>query len=131
MLRAEIDLVDGVQAPRAARRASRAVLGGWGYRDEDALEVVELVVTELVTNALRHAPGTPFQLQLESGDRLRVAVVDGSALVPVARAMDAASEGEESGRGLHIVSELADAWGFEDLPDGKRIWVDLPFAPQG
>jgi anti-sigma regulatory factor (Ser/Thr protein kinase) len=127
VLEAHIDLLDDLQAPRAARRATRAILKGWGYRDDAALEAVELVVTELVTNALRHAGGG-FQLQLQSGRSLRVAVADGSALVPVARAMD--DEGE-SGRGVHIVTELARDWGVEEREGGgKRIWVDLPFAPR-
>ena len=121
-------LLDGGHA--AVPRARAFVGDALRRREAELAADAALVVTELVTNALRHAAGSPFQLVLESEQTLRVVIVDGSALLPVARAIDADSASQESGRGLHIIGELADEWGIDDLADGKRIWVDLPFGPE-
>ena len=100
----------------------RAVCSAWRY--EGALEDAELVVSELVANAVRHAGGSVDVVLEVTGDvqHLKASVYDGSALSPEIRRLGAE---EEAGRGLRIVEELALDWGTEEQQEGKRVWVDL------
>jgi anti-sigma regulatory factor (Ser/Thr protein kinase) len=108
-----------------ARRAARTVLTSW---DLQALaEDVDLVVSELVTNALLHTgvgPGgalDPVRLELECDrDALTCRVVDSCPLPPLP---EEAGHDAESGRGLILVEALASAWDWEDLPEGKAVWA--------
>ena len=84
-------------------------------------ETGELLVSELTTNALRHATG-PFEVRVRAKPRVRVEVRDASTRPPTVKDIDTA---EESGRGLQIVSQLARAWGTEELADGKVVWFEL------
>jgi anti-sigma regulatory factor (Ser/Thr protein kinase) len=82
----------------------------------------ELLVSELTTNAVRHADAG-FTLRINmTADELRVEVTDIGAGVPVRR-----SPGlfDASGRGLQIVEALSDAWGFDATPSGKTVWFTL------
>jgi len=85
----------------------------------------ELVVSELVTNAYRHAPGTDsFELELvRREDGVRIALADGNAVRPVIAELKA--DNQPTGRGMAIVAALATRWGAEDHHGGKRVWVDL------
>src|SRR4051794_5466806 len=81
-----------------------------------------LLVSELATNVIRHA-GTPFFLSADVGLRsLRVEVADGVPDLPVIRHPEPS---EPEGRGMMLVSELADDWGAEPMPDGKLVWFEL------
>jgi PAS domain S-box-containing protein len=94
-------------------------LSGWGLTD--AAFVTGLVVTELVTNAIRHAV-SPIQLRLIRDRRLICEVSDGSSTAPhlrQARAFD------EDGRGLLLVSRLTQRWGTRQFPHGKTIWAEV------
>lgn len=108
---------------RRARRVTRDTLAGWnldGFRD-----VVELLVGELVTNALCHAPG-PCRFTLSAVDGLLRCEVEDSDPhlpgLPETRAFD------ESGRGLQLVDMLACCWGSVRTPVGKIVWFELPIA---
>ncbi|MEO6318608.1 MAG: ATP-binding protein [Acidimicrobiales bacterium] len=83
-----------------------------------------LLVSELATNAVRHA-GTPFEVTVEvRGPSVRVAVIDGDISHPPRVRRPGADE--TSGRGLLIVEELAERWGTEVLGDGsKSVWFVL------
>ncbi len=123
-LTAHIDMPLGMQAPRSARTAVSAVLNAWGYRDEGWLELAAVVVSELVTNAVRHGGGC-LELDLESHDgRVVVAVADGSAVVPRRRAPD-----DAGGRGLALIEGMSSRWGVHDHQGGKRVWVELTSCP--
>jgi anti-sigma regulatory factor (Ser/Thr protein kinase) len=91
--------------------------------DGQARETAALLVTELVTNAARHVGG---MLRLEVAvekETLRVEVRDGSPFLPAGPALP--EWASESGRGLFLIDALADRWGADVLPDGKRVWFEL------
>jgi anti-sigma regulatory factor (Ser/Thr protein kinase) len=85
-------------------------------------EVAELLVSELVTNALRHAsrPITVTALLLD--EVVALAVRDGDTPLPRLRKV---SDADEGGRGLQLVAMLAARWGARPTPDGKVVWCDL------
>jgi PAS domain S-box-containing protein len=93
-------------------------LNGWDLGD--AVCVTELVVTELVTNAIRYAK-SPIQLRLIRDQTLICEVSDGSSTAPHMRRALADDEG---GRGLFLVSQLSQRWGSRQTPRGKTIWAE-------
>ncbi len=113
------------RSPGHARRWTQRRLDAWGVDDA----VFTLLVSELVTNSVRHAR-TPATLTLAlSGGRLEVGVVDDDEesvhVVGLGGGTDAAEHGErlaESGHGLRLLDALADAWGVTRTPSGKRVW---------
>jgi PAS domain S-box-containing protein len=80
----------------------------------------ELVVSELVTNAIRYA-ATPIRLRLLRDARLTCEVSDGSSTAPRLRHARSTDEG---GRGLFLVAQLAQRWGARYTGEGKIIWAD-------
>jgi anti-sigma regulatory factor (Ser/Thr protein kinase) len=106
------------------------VLAAWAA--ESFCEDATLLVSELVTNVVRHVAG-PLTMRLEvaltdsgpsDGGRtergLRVAVVDRSPAPPVVGA-----RGPAGGYGLGLVVAIADRWGSEEHRGGKRVWFEL------
>ncbi|MFI0816065.1 SpoIIE family protein phosphatase [Streptomyces sp. NPDC021098] len=104
------------------RAAAVRQLAEWG-RDEVAF-VAELLLSELVTNALRHASG-PIRVRLLHGRTLICEVSDTSSTSPHLRR---AATTDEDGRGLFLVAQLALAWGTRHTADGKVIWAECPLA---
>lgn len=103
------------------RRLTRARLAAWGL--EGCSDVVELLVSELVTNALCHAPGS-CRLTLSALDGLlRCEVEDTSTELPGMRNDRAWDEG---GRGLYLLDMLSCCWGGSRTPTGKTMWFELP-----
>ena len=106
----------------AARRFVRDVLNA-RHIDDGIVETVELLTSEVVTNAIVHARSGP-QLEVElHGNVVRVAVRDVGPGVPVRRlsAVD-----DVCGRGVIIVDKLATAWGVEQERNGaKRVWFEV------
>jgi len=87
---------------------------------------IELLLSELATNAINHAR-SPFSVVVRyDGQRLRIDVEDSSPLVPLMRTP---SSDDTGGRGLLLVDALAAAWGVTPRPDGKRVWFELPVPP--
>ncbi|MFI8200112.1 SpoIIE family protein phosphatase [Streptomyces sp. NPDC085942] len=117
------DLSQERRAPATARTLVRDRLQGWGL-DEDTVEASELIVSELVTNAVRYGD-PPLRLRLLLDSTLTCEVHDGSTASPHLRHARTVDEG---GRGLFIVSTLASHWGARHGPDGKVLWTeqDLP-----
>jgi anti-sigma regulatory factor (Ser/Thr protein kinase) len=125
-LEVELDLPCGVNATAAARAAVCEALLGWGFRDAELVQLSQLVVTELVTNAVRHARGTPRLLISADRHTVMLAVDDPSPAPPQRTAPT-----DGGGRGLFIVETVAAAWGYYEHPgDGKRVWARLA-APNG
>ncbi|MFD9128664.1 SpoIIE family protein phosphatase [Kitasatospora sp. NPDC059571] len=106
------------ETPGRARRLAAHALHRWGL--EHLSESTELMVSELVTNAIRHAT-RPVTLRLVRTSRLRCEVGDDSPALPRARR---AGPEDEHGRGLQIVARCADDWGATRLGAGKVVWFE-------
>jgi serine phosphatase RsbU (regulator of sigma subunit) len=105
-----------------ARAATSRKLGEWGLGD--MAFTTELVVGELVTNALRHAYG-PIRLRLIQDHTLICEVSDGSSTSPRLRHARTTDEG---GRGLFLVAQLSQRWGARYTTEGKSVWAEQPIA---
>ena len=104
----------------ASRRYVRDVLRGHPLADIDA---VELMVSELATNSVKHAH-SDFKVSInDSAGEIRVEVRDTGRGQPVLRFP---APTEPSGRGLRIVEALSLAWGTADSPRGKTVWFTVP-----
>jgi anti-sigma regulatory factor (Ser/Thr protein kinase) len=113
-------------APRKAREHARKALSGWGLADH--ADLVEIIISELVTNAIRHGAG-PVSTCLSHGrGRLRVGVHDDGRDRPVRRQ---ASAEDESGRGLAMIDGLIGPydgiiWFTNDNAGyGKTVYVSI------
>ncbi|MFC4030764.1 SpoIIE family protein phosphatase [Streptomyces polygonati] len=106
-----------VEEVPAARAAVTGQLTEWGL-DEHSF-ALEMVVCELITNAVRHAEG-PVGLRLIRDDSLICEVSDASNTSPHPRRADPLDEG---GRGLYLVGQLMDRWGTRYTHTGKTIWA--------
>jgi DNA-binding NarL/FixJ family response regulator len=109
-------------SPRDARHDLRDALRD--LVDPSALEVVELLVTELVTNAVHHAHSEARVSAAIQGDRVRVNVSDANADVP-ATPEGGPADDDEHGRGMFLVDSLASAWGIATHTGGKTIWFEV------
>ena len=103
-----------------AREYARAQLLAWDM--EPLVDTTELLVSELVTNALRYGEGE-IRLRLLL-DRTLVCEVWDSGLVQPRRRR--ARDTDEGGRGLQLVGLLSAAWGSRRTPRGKTVWFELP-----
>ncbi|MEU2432480.1 MULTISPECIES: ATP-binding protein [unclassified Streptomyces] len=103
------------------RRAVRTLVGQWG--EPGSAEVAELLVSELVTNALLHTEEGAVVTATVAPARLRVEVRDFTPGLPEPRV--AVADDSANGRGLFLVENLADAWGVQAYPAGKVVWFEL------
>ncbi|MFI5520811.1 SpoIIE family protein phosphatase [Streptomyces platensis] len=106
-----------------ARELATEQLREWGLAELSY--ATELVVSELVTNAVRHAAG-PLHLRLLRDRTLLTEVSDTAHTSPHLR--HSASD-DEGGRGLFIVAQLVPRWGTRYTPYGKTIWTEQAFPP--
>ena len=130
-------------APRLARGFASVVLNSWGL--DGLVDVTELLISELSTNVVQAAANPDGTLRydddgqppllwirlLSDQSRLLIEVWDTLPAVfgaPVARHPD---PDEESGRGLEIIENLAEDWGWETVPgwSGKKVWAILKVVP--
>ncbi|MFJ1598737.1 SpoIIE family protein phosphatase [Streptomyces sp. NPDC088261] len=109
-----------------ARRFTARTLRAWGLSEE--ADVVLLVVSEMVTNALVHTQGS-VRLDLAlAADRLRIAVTDGSPRAPAKPVIvDWESTG---GRGILLVEAMSAAWGSVPVSGGKQVWSEITVPPR-
>ncbi|MFF0446677.1 SpoIIE family protein phosphatase [Streptomyces sp. NPDC004609] len=91
---------------------------------EDEAFTTELILSELVTNAIRYAIG-PIRVRLIRDRTLICEVSDHSSTSPHLRQ---AAITDEGGRGLFLVAQFAERWGTRYTPDGKVIWTEQPLA---
>ncbi|EST20706.1 SpoIIE family protein phosphatase [Streptomyces roseochromogenus] len=115
---ADWDLATDPAVVADARKEAARQLAEWDL--EELAFTTELVVSELVTNAIRHAEG-PIRLRLIRERTLICEVSDGGATAPHLRHPRALDEG---GRGLLLVSQFTQRWGTRFVPEGKVIWAE-------
>ncbi|MGK5640243.1 SpoIIE family protein phosphatase [Streptomyces sp. URMC 126] len=116
------ELPDHPASVADARKRVAAQLAAWGL--EELAFTTELVVSELVTNAIRHA-APPIRLRLIRDGALICEVSDGSSTSPRMRRARAFDEG---GRGLLLVAQLCRRWGTRFTSAGKTIWAEQPLS---
>ena len=114
-----------VHGPAQARRVVAECAARLGLEPEQGEDLL-LVVSEMVTNAVRHGQ-PPVQLELVAEpDRVTVAVADGSPRPPQPRPADAEAEG---GRGMALLEVLANEHGVRPQPPGKAVWAAVRRRP--
>ena len=113
-------LASELTSARRARMLVRRRLRRWGL--SELIPTAELLASELVTNAVRYAQGS-IALRLVREGGLVCEVFDDSAALPRLRH---AGDEDERGRGLQVVSQLAQHWGARRTPSGKVVWCELP-----
>jgi anti-sigma regulatory factor (Ser/Thr protein kinase) len=94
--------------------------------DGDRLDVFLLLLSEVVTNAVRHTRGARVEVELTMDGTVVAAVYDDSPDQPRPRR---AGPDDTGGRGLALVDRLADGWGSERLKNGNRVWFRLAADP--
>jgi anti-sigma regulatory factor (Ser/Thr protein kinase) len=118
-----VELTHAITSPREARRAVRRFANVLGDRSYD----VELLVSELIANAVKYGGDGPIQLQMGlSGGRLRVEVVDQGTGFPAKRRADARDREDlerAGGWGLPIVEHLAADWG--SFEGSTHVWFEI------
>lgn len=115
--RLPLGLASAREARCLVRRAVEADVG------EETLDTIELLTSEVVTNALLHAGTPPLVVVARRGRTVRVTVEDHSPMWPT---IHDAPEGSASGRGVALVDALASSWGVERLTDNaKRVWFEV------
>lgn len=124
VVRARTRLACDDHAPDVARRLVRDTCPMW-HVDAELQQIAELVVSELVDNAVRHAR-TTAALTLERGPRgLRIAVRDTASSAAFWAAADQPPDLRRQGRGLELVARLTTSWGVEMHPAGKTVWAEI------
>ncbi|MFD9317681.1 SpoIIE family protein phosphatase [Streptomyces sp. NPDC060053] len=108
-----------------ARKTASRRLAEWGLTELSF--TTELVVSELVTNAIRYATG-PIRLRLIRERTLVCEVFDGGTTAPHLRHPRTTDEG---GRGLLLISQVTQRWGTRFLPEGKIIWAEQSLTDPG
>ena len=117
---AEASFPAEVSSAPAARRFATDVLRSW--QCDPLVDSAQLLVSELVANAVLHARSTVSVRIRRLPARIRVEIGDASSEVPRLRAGD---PGAVTGRGLMIVDAVAAAWGVDPTEDGKIVWFEL------
>lgn len=115
-----LDIARDDRAPVVARRALDDLTDEIGTK---ALEEARLLVTELVSNAVRHGQGETVRLILDVAEprRLRCEVIDdGRGFLPIARP---AGSYDPGGWGLFLVEKLSDSWGVRE--GSTHVWFEL------
>jgi anti-sigma regulatory factor (Ser/Thr protein kinase) len=124
--RAGIVLASESASLSAARSFVASMLDLWGCADPD--EVVPLLTSEIVSNAVRHAEGSvTLDVSLTNGAELRVQARDESPDTPVVRR---SNPGGIGGHGLTIIESLAGAWGVDRHQDFKVVWFETVVSPR-
>jgi anti-sigma regulatory factor (Ser/Thr protein kinase) len=118
--RVDADFPARPQSVAGARALVRAALERW--REDDLVDTVTLLLSELVTNAVVHAAAVPTVAVHLLPDRVHVEVADDDTTELEARQAPLSAE---SGRGLALVEALAHTWGQVALPGGKVVWFDV------
>ena len=110
--------------PRAAGRARKELAGLGGELDGPVLDTLRLLVTELVTNSVRHAGAAAVELVVVvASKRVRVEICNPGE--PFEPRVGGAGRESESGWGLFLVDRLSDGWGMVDEAGYQRVWFEI------
>jgi anti-sigma regulatory factor (Ser/Thr protein kinase) len=112
-------------APAQARQALEPLLRRFDL-DPTVGDDIRLLVSELVTNAIRHSGTDEVCVTVRPGDPLRFGVRDYGHGRPYIR-----DDNGPGGYGLPLVERLSSRWGVDKLPNGKVVWFDVPVARHG
>lgn len=131
---AELDLRAAGRPPLQARRWCMMVLESWNIPSSVSDDAI-LSTSELVSNAVLHAPPVQFLRLVLTDSHLVLEVVDSSLQAPEAKPSNSFSE---HGRGLFLIDRIADRWGSEPVrdrttgrPTGKAVWCVLRLSDLG
>lgn len=126
---ADLAVMSVPSVPRSVAQLRRfAVAACVEHGFGDTCDTLELLVSEVATNALLHGRGDVCVSVLPGTGLVRVEVADDSDAVPVARH---AGTDAESGRGLALLEQLSDRWGVDTgRGQGKVVWFELDALPQ-
>lgn len=122
--RVSVDLRNDARAPGQARRAAREALGRWQLAV--LADRVLLVVSELVTNSIRYGRPPLRMVLSREGLTVRVDVHDAVPTAPRFEQCRSADDDDETGRGLLLVTAVADDVGVQHVPgDGKHVYASF------
>jgi len=116
-----VHLANATTTPRHARQAVAERCAGWPRLDD-----LLLCVSEVVTHAVLHARSAPTVTVAVDGHRVRVEVLDADPSPPVRRNRSLLAS---TGRGLLLLDDLAERWGFAPAAGGKVVWFELELDP--
>ncbi|WP_331744433.1 ATP-binding protein [Kitasatospora sp. NBC_01300] len=121
---------DPVSVPMSRQRLGR-LIKQWGVRtDNDSRLALDTVISELVTNAVRHTSGAMLTVGVHANldlRRLIIEVYDGSRALP---RHQVSGPDAEAGRGIFLVERLALAHGAEHTVRGKKVWAEVALPEQ-
>ena len=121
--RASIELSSTPKSLGVARAFVASTLEQWNCEDRD--QVLALLVSELVSNAVRHAGGSVSLEAIRRKDQVMIRVRDSS---PAAEVVRRSNPGRAGGHGLQIVHTLASRWGVERHATYKVVWFEAPIC---
>lgn len=111
-----------------ARRAVVERVRAWGVPlNDEAVDTIGLVASELITNAVVHGRGPVSVALYHRPGHLIIDVLDGNRAVPL---VGAAGHEDEGGRGVALVCQLAERSGWELTELGKRVWAEIALPKQ-
>lgn len=110
-------------AAREARKLVESQLSAWGV--EFVRDDLQLIASELVTNALTHTDGPVTISLIAAPDHVRIEVADAGSATPTVRSP---SDDDDHGRGMAIVEMLSRAWGTIATETGKTVWAEVPLS---
>lgn len=122
-----LDFRVDASSPASARRFVRRLLESWDLGELN--EVVELLVSEVVTNVVRHARTDGSIVVSRTEDGVRVEVIDSAGGEPAPLSPEPR---QPTGRGLRIVDTMSTRWGVEAATDaiGKTVWFEVSRPPR-
>lgn len=126
MLQVKTELSTSTEPSSAARQFCTDALRAWDVPRE-VRDQAELVVSELVGNAVKHAGGASTLELTRTADCVRIAVSDRGGGAPQRLQPGLLEEG---GRGLFIVATVSSGWGHRPIPGGKTVWAELTVPAQ-
>ena len=123
---ARIRLSAGHQSAGEVRHLLDRLIASWRLTERVDEDGLKLAASELASNAVRHGGAAESATVRYLGGVVRIDVDDRSLIAPLPRD---AGDGEAGGHGLHVVEAVADSWGVETRPTGKRVWCEVAVAP--